>query len=92
MTTDTQQNNPATATEENTQVDDKDENQNENNPIEQMKETIEESKKLLEEIRKERIKIEKAVTESLIGGRSVMTQQKKETDEEYSKRIREGNL
>jgi hypothetical protein len=62
-------------------------NNEELNPLEEAKKILKENSKLLEEMKKERMRIEKATAEMLINGRSYAGQtQKVETEEEKWKR------
>jgi hypothetical protein len=67
----------------------------EKSPIDEAKEVLEENKKVLAELKKERERIEKATTQMMMSGKSLSQKSeapKPETDEEYSARIRRGEL
>ena len=70
------------------------ENQEEKNPIDEAKEILAENKKILEELREERKKLEKATAQIMMSGkgRVLKEEKKEETDAEYSERIRKGIL
>ena len=72
----------------------KTENQ-EKDKIDEAKEILLEMKKERELLQKEREKIEKATAEMLLSGKGAVLQKqikKEETDEEYSERIRRGEI
>jgi hypothetical protein len=63
--------------------------------IEQTKEILEENKKVLAEMKEERKKFEKTMSDAMIAGQTFAgkkMEKKVETDEEYSARIRRGEL
>lgn len=66
----------------------------EKSPIEEAKEILAENKKVLEDLREERKKIEKASANLMMSGRGIVGNQikKEETDEEYSERVRKGSI
>lgn len=54
-------------------------------PIEDAKKTLEENKKVLAELREERQKIEKAVSDNMLGGRSMAGQPQPTSEEQKRK-------
>lgn len=77
--------------------DDKDKTENsELSPLEEARKLNAENKKILEGLKQERIKIEKATADFLVGGKSFAgagkIEPKKETDKEYAQRVMRGEI